>query len=81
LHGADHDGPRVGGKLFEGVLGMGGAIDMADRLGMAVRSEPGDLVECEFRPGGHHQVIVVDRNAVRELNTVLRGMHALRALR
>ena len=70
LHGADHHRPRIGGKLLEGVLGVGGVVDVADRLGVAVRPEPGDLVEGEFRPGGDHQIVVVDRGAVRELDAV-----------
>ena len=48
---------------------------------MAVRPEPGNLVECELRSGGDDQIVVVDRRAVGEFDAVFRGMHALRALR
>ena len=60
---------------------MGGVIDVADRLGMAVGTEPRNLIEGEFRPGRDHQIVVVDRGAVRELDAVVLRMHPLRALR
>jgi hypothetical protein len=80
LHGADHHRPRIGRQLLERLPRLGGVIDVADRLGMAVRPEPRNLVECEFRSSGHHQIVVVDRRAVREFDPVFARVHALRAL-
>ena len=56
-------------------------IDVADRLRVAVRPEPRNFVEGEFRTGGDDQIVVIDRRAVGEFDAVFRRMHALRALR
>ena len=81
LHGADHDRPGIGGKLFERLPSVGCMVDMADRLGMAVGPEPGNLVERKFRSGRDHQIVVVDRRAVREFDAVFFRVYALRAMR
>ena len=81
LHGADHHRPRIGRELFEGILGVGGVIDVADRLGVALGPEPRNFVKGEFRPGGDDQIVVVDRGAVGEFDAVVLRVHPLRALR
>src|SRR5436190_19918505 len=55
-------------------------VDMTDRLRMALRSEPWYLIKCEFGAGRDHEVVVIDRRAVRELDPVVRGMDPLGAL-
>ena len=64
LHRADHDRARVGAERLERVMRLLGVIDVADRLRVAVRAEPGDLVEGEFRAGGDHEVVVGNELAV-----------------
>ena len=81
LHRADHDRAGIGGKLFERFLRVRGVVDVADRLRVALRPQPRNLVEGKLRTGCDHQIIVVDRRAVAELDAVFRRMHALRALR
>ena len=81
LHGADDDRPRVLGEVLEGVLGGDRVVDVADRLRVAVGAEALDLVEGELGAGGDHQVVVVDRAAVLELDAVFLRMHPLGALR
>lgn len=81
LHGADDDRAGVRRELLEGLARMRGMIDVADRLGMALGPETQDLVERQFGTGRDNQVIVVDRRAVAELDTVLGRMDAPCALR
>jgi hypothetical protein len=39
-------------------MGRHGMVGATDRLGEALRSEPGNFIEGEVRPGRNHQVIV-----------------------
>ena len=79
LHRADHD--RTG-RRDEPVPDLGRLrrmIDVADRLGVAARTETGDLVERELRTGGDHEIVVVDEISVLEPDAVLLRLHALGA--
>lgn len=77
---ADHHRSGLGSQLLERVLGVRGMVHMADRLGIAVRTQAGDLVEGKLRTCRDHQVIVADRRAVAELNAVFGRMNAPHAL-
>ena len=50
---------------------MDGVIDVADRDRMAVRPEPGNLIEGQFRARGDDQIIVVQRAAIGEVDALL----------
>ncbi|MHC2785131.1 hypothetical protein ACVMBZ_004345 [Bradyrhizobium liaoningense] len=81
LHGTDHDRAGVRCELLEGLTGMRGMIDVADRLGMAFWTETRNLIERQFGAGRDDQVVVVDRGAVAELDMVLGRVDAPCALR
>src|SRR5215468_7203023 len=49
-------------------------VDVADRLGVAARTETRYLVERQIRTGGDHQVIVVNGAPVLELNAIFMRM-------
>jgi hypothetical protein len=68
-------------QRIDGELRLLGMIDVADRLGVAVRSKARDFVEGEVRPGGDDQIVITQERAVIEFDAALLGVHAFRALR
>ncbi len=52
-------------------------IDMADRLREMLGAKARNFVEGKFRPRRNHEIIIIDRRAVFDLNALLVGMHPL----
>ena len=56
-------------------------IDMANRMGVGRRAKAFDLVEGQIRPGRDDQIVISDRCAVVQLDTLFVRVQALGALR
>jgi hypothetical protein len=79
LHRADHDVAGILDELLPGLLGLDRMVDVADRVGMPIRSQTFDFLEGQFGTGGDHQVVIVHAATVVEFDLVLVRMDALGA--
>ncbi len=80
LNRADHDRPGIFHEFLERRIRLLRVIDVADRLGMAVRAQSGNFVESQFGAGGDDQIVIGFAAAVIELDAIFRRMHAPGAL-
>ena len=79
LHRPNHHRPGVLAELLPAVSGKSCVIDMTDGFRVAIGPQALNLVESEMRSRGDHEIIVIERRSVIELNGVLVWLHALRA--
>ena len=52
-------------------------VDVADRLSVAVRAEPFDIIEGEFRTRGYDQIVVFYLRPIRHTHAFVRGINFL----
>ena len=79
LYGAGDDRAGVGDEFLPGTFGRDRMVDVADRLGMPLRTHALDLVEGQLGAGRYDQEVVVEEAAVIEFDAVVFRMQALDA--
>ena len=71
MHGADDHRTGVVAECFKRSVRLYGMINMADRLGETVRTQPFDLVKRKFGPGRNHEIVVGNFSPVAQPHAFL----------